>query len=331
MNPPKCSDEDYINFVIATPKQLTATEAARVQPESQNAPAHDAFTRLLQRLEPDAETLWLEAATQINKEAGILVLDDSTLDKPFSKHNALVSRHWSGKHQQVVLGINLMTLLWTDSERAIPTDYRIFDKDTDGKTKNDHFQEMLLEAHKRGFEPQLVCFDSWYSALENLKLCRALGWYFLTRLKSNRKVNPDKEGLKPISEIFISATGRVVWLQGFGFIKVFRTVDENGNAKHWATNKVEMTEDERKDIAKQANRIEQYHRGIKQFCLIERSQARRRQPWLNHILLCLRAFLRLECHCYRTKTSWHEAKVGVIRDAIRDYLKNPKYSLIPTA
>ncbi len=33
MNPPKCNDEDYINFIIATPKQLTATKAARVQPE----------------------------------------------------------------------------------------------------------------------------------------------------------------------------------------------------------------------------------------------------------------------------------------------------------
>ncbi len=50
MNLPKCTDEDYINFVFASPKQLTATEAARVQPESQNAPAHDAFTRLLSRL-----------------------------------------------------------------------------------------------------------------------------------------------------------------------------------------------------------------------------------------------------------------------------------------
>ena len=331
MNPAKCSEEDYINFVIASPKQLTATEAARVQPESRNAPAHDAFTRLLSRLEPDAETLWQEAQTQINKEAGILILDDSTLDKPFSKHNALASRHWSGKHKAVVYGINLITLLWTDSTRTIPTDYRIFDKDTDRKTKNDHFSEMLLEAHARGFEPRLVCFDSWYSALENLKLCRALGWHFLTRLKSNRKVNPDKEGLKPISEVFISALGRVVWLQGFGLIKVFRTVDENGSAKHWATSVIEMTPEKRGDFAKQTARIEQYHRGIKQFCLIERSQARRRQPWLNHILLCLRAFLRLECHCYRAKISWHEAKVGIIREAIRVYLKNPAYLLIPTA
>ncbi len=75
MNPPKCSDEDYINFVIATPKQLTATEAARVQPESKNAPAHDAFTRLLERLEPNPETLWQEAGTQIDLMSGVLGLD----------------------------------------------------------------------------------------------------------------------------------------------------------------------------------------------------------------------------------------------------------------
>ena len=113
MNPPKCSDEDYINFVIATPKQLTATEAARVQPESKDAPAHDAFTRLLERLEPDAETLWREAATQIDLINGVLVLDDSTLDKPYSQRNDLVYRHWSGKHKEVVSGINLISLLWT--------------------------------------------------------------------------------------------------------------------------------------------------------------------------------------------------------------------------
>ena len=39
MNPPKVTDEDYINFIIATPRDVTATEAERVQPESKNAPA----------------------------------------------------------------------------------------------------------------------------------------------------------------------------------------------------------------------------------------------------------------------------------------------------
>jgi putative transposase len=172
------------------------------------------------------ENLW-----RVLKEVGILVLDDSTLDKLFSKHNALASRHSSGKHQQVVYGINLITLLCALGERAVSCDYRIFDNHTDGKTKNDHFAEMLPEAYNRGFEPHLIYFDSWYSALENLKLVRSLGWHFLTRLKSNRKVNPDKEGLQPISEIFISAAGRIVGLKGFGLVRVFRTVDENGNTE----------------------------------------------------------------------------------------------------
>jgi hypothetical protein len=93
MNPPKVTDEDYINFIIATPRDVTATEAERVQPESKDAPAHDAFTRLLARLEPDAKTLWEEARTQIDFKSGILVLDDSTLEKPYSERNALVYRH----------------------------------------------------------------------------------------------------------------------------------------------------------------------------------------------------------------------------------------------
>jgi hypothetical protein len=331
MNPPKCNEDDYINFVIASPKQLTATEAARVQPASRNAPAHDAFTRLLQRLGPDAETLWREAATQVELVGGVLVLDDSTLDKPYSERNALVYRHWSGKHHAVVSGINLITLLWTDGRRVIPVDYRIFDKDRDRKTKNDHFSEMLIEADNRGFSPTLVCFDSWYSSIENLKLVRALGWHFLTRLKANRKVNPDQEGRQSISEIFISQAGRVVWLSGFGLVKVFRLIDRNDNAEHWASSLVEMNVEQRTEFARCAVQIEQYHRGIKQYCLIERSQARRRRPWQNHILLCLRAFLRLESHSFRAKVSWHEAKISIIRDAVRAYLENPRYLLNPTA
>jgi len=47
-------------------------------------------------------------------------------------------------------------LLWTDGARCVPIDYRVFDKDRNGKTKNDCFAEMLLAAFERGFNPQLV-------------------------------------------------------------------------------------------------------------------------------------------------------------------------------
>jgi hypothetical protein len=170
MNPPKCSDEDYINFLIATPRSVSATDAARVRGADEKAPAHDAFTRLLHRLEPDAQTLWQEASSQVSLTQGILVIDDSTLDKPYARKIELVTRHWSGKHMAVVSGINLVTMLWTEGDRHVPVDYRIFDKKKDSLAKNDHFQAMLKEARRRGFQPACVVFDSWYSGLENLKV-----------------------------------------------------------------------------------------------------------------------------------------------------------------
>src|SRR5262249_12458664 len=117
MNPPRVQAEDYIDFLIATPKAASATEAARVQQQRPRCPAHDAFTRLLHRLEPDPQTLWDEAQSQVRLDDGILVLDDSVLDKPYTYQIELVGRHWSGKHHQVVQGIDLVTLLWTDGDR----------------------------------------------------------------------------------------------------------------------------------------------------------------------------------------------------------------------
>ena len=58
INPPKCSDIDFINFLIAASNVFSCTEAARWNPFVANAPSHDAFTRCLQRQSPDTEALW---------------------------------------------------------------------------------------------------------------------------------------------------------------------------------------------------------------------------------------------------------------------------------
>ena len=60
MNPAKCDAVDYIQFLVAAQKRFACSEAARWQPESPQAPAHDAFTRLLRRQPPDTEALWQE-------------------------------------------------------------------------------------------------------------------------------------------------------------------------------------------------------------------------------------------------------------------------------
>src|SRR5947209_6716492 len=175
MNARRCTLENFIDFMVGSPGPVSCTEAARVQPKSPFAPAHDSFTRLLRDQEPDPEDLWREAEPLVRGRRGRLVIDDSTLDKPYAKKIDLVTRHWSGKHHKTVRGINVITLLWTDGDLKIPVDYRVFDT-ADGKTKHDHFWEMMLMAKGRDFAPEYVLFDNWYASLENLKQVRDFGW-----------------------------------------------------------------------------------------------------------------------------------------------------------
>lgn len=315
---------------MAAANVFTCTEAARCHPEGSDSPSHDAFTRLLQRWPPDTEALWIESSHLVRPGEGILIVDDTTLDKPYAKKMDLVYRQYSGKHHSVVNGINITTLVWTDGNSVIPVDFRIYDNYNDGKTKNDHLQDMLEKAKERGFRPDFVLFDSWYSSLDNLKKIRGHGWHWLTRLKKNRLVNPDKTNNVQISTIDIPSDGRNVHLKGYGFVKVFRIVSKDGDEEHWATDLIDMEEPDRKELARKSWKIEEYHRGLKQFCDVERCQARNGQSQRTHILFSIRAFLRFEVDRIRTSRSWFESKQSVIRNAIREYIKYPNYIVSAT-
>ena len=327
MNPPRCGAEDYIQFLLATPKVCSATEAARVQPPRPDAPAHDAFTRLLRRLEPDPAALWEEVRPLVRRTGGVLVVDDTTLDKPHAHHMQLVSYQWSGRHGAVARGIGLVTLVWTDGDRVYPTDYRVYCKASDGKTKNDHLRDLLAEAHRRGFAPRCVLFDRWYSGTENLKAVRAPGWHFLAPVPGNRRLRLGGGPAERVDRLPIAAAGTVAWLPGFGEVKVFRVVARDGGTEHWITDDPGMGELERQALDELSWGIEEYHRGPKQHCGVERCQARYGPAQRNHIGLSIRAFVRLEWHRWSTGTSWFEAKIRVIRDAVRSYLEAPWYRL----
>lgn len=325
----KVSADDYLNFLIATPKACTATEAAQVSDPCRPV-AHDAYTRLLTRLEPQPAALWQEAKTQVRFDDGVLVLDDSTLDKPYAKKIDLVGRHWSGKHHAVVQGISLVSLLWTDGDQHIPCDYRIYHKPSDGLTKNDHAQALLQAAHDRGFRPKCVLFDGWYSSLENLKKIRGLGWTWLTRLKANRLVRVDRQEERSLARTEIAADGTEVWLVGYGLIRVFKVVAPDGDVAYWATNDLTMTDLTRRQYAEYSWAIENYHKGLKQCTEVERCQVRSARGQRTHIGLAVRAFLRLAVFSYRTGISWLEAKASIIRSAVRAYLAHP-WIVLPTA
>lgn len=332
MNPAKCDALDYIQFLIAAQQVYSTTEAARCDPRPEGArPAHDAYTRLLQRQPPDTEALWAEVSPCVARQRGMLIIDDSTLDKPHARAMELVTRHWSGKHGGVVWGINLISLVWTDGDARFPVDCRLYDKAHDGLTKNDHFQQLLATAHTRGFAPDLVAFDGWYAGLPNLKQVRACGWPWLTRLKANRLVDPDGGGNRPVSQLVLPPTGARVHLKGYGWIRLFKIATPDGDIEHWATSRLECSLEQLATDVAQVWHIEEYHRGLKQFCGVERAQHRSAVAQRNHIGFALRAFVRLECHRLQTGVSWFDAKQQIVREAIRTYLAHPRYTLPSTA
>ena len=79
-----------------------------------------------------------------------------------------------------------------------------------------------------------------------------------------------QQGLRPISAVEMGEQGRVVWLEGYGLIRVFKIVATDGDMEYWATNKTDRDGLERVKWANFAWTIETYHRGVKQYVTAQR-------------------------------------------------------------
>jgi len=112
---------------------------------------------------------------------------------------------------------------------------------------------------------------------------------------------------------------------------VFGTVASNGDAEHWATDDLKLEDGERRELVRQVFAIENYHRHLKQCCGVERAVVRSAKAQKCHILLSLRALVRLEAHRLLTGISGYAAKTNLIREAIRLYLRQPSITLEATA
>ncbi len=87
----------------------------------------------------------------------------------------------------LVKGIAIVHLVHTDGNEYDPINYRIYSKQDDGKTKNDHFQERLINAMTdKPLKEKTILFDNGCAAWQNLKLVQSLNLMFYTTLKNNR-------------------------------------------------------------------------------------------------------------------------------------------------
>lgn len=307
-----CTADLYKAFLQASSIRYSGLALSEVSPTELS---HDSISRWLQATNHRPNNVWHESRKFINKkELCLLICDDTVINKQYSKKIDLVNYQYSGTEHKIIPGIGLINLVWhsLESNQTIPIDYRIYNKNTDGKTKNNHFCEMLSLAKSRGIKPDAVVVDTWYSSLKNLKAIRDHGWIWVASLRKNRRVNRNSN----IESLLIPDEGLKVHLRGYGWVTVFKFVAKNGRIDYMATNMESPNRNDVKKIMKDRWAIEVYHRELKQTCGMERCQARTGRAQRNHICLSILAWLDKYRRKLTDKLTMYEQKWRAIKSAI---------------
>lgn len=322
-----CTLDTYVGYLLGEPVRTTCTGLSEILPNV----SHDSVNRFLLSKNYSSIDLFQLVKVRICLQGGVLSVDDSIIDKPYSdlKKNELLGYHWSGKHHKTVKGICLITLYYTDPYGVcVPVSYRVYDPNED-KTKNDYFREMWEEVWGLGLRPAYGTGDSWYSSIENLKFIRKHGIGLCFGVEKNRLVSIVKGSFIHIEDIENwDENGLVVYLKDFGMVRVFRQMFKNMPRYYvMAMPKIEMLDDiglnDFKMVHDRHWNIERFHRAAKQLCNLEKFQVRASQAIMNHIFCALMTFVTLEfLRVSQTIENWYQLQRNSLNSMLRNFLKD---------
>lgn len=328
----------YVEYLLATPGNYTCSHLA----EHLDSVSHDAVSDYLRRERHTARGLW-ELARQVIRDSreAYLIVDDSVQNKQYSEKIELVRRQYSGAEHGLVRGIGVVNLVHTTGRQGdfYPVDFRVYAPEADGKTKNEHFREMLLRAFAdKGLQAHTILFDTWYASVENLKLIHRAGRIFFTTLKSNRLVSLSKEEGYVHLENIAWTTERLrqgvrVKLKEVPFhVQLFKVVAPDGDIDWIITNKLEI-EGEDPDLTLTARlvqdenevrwQIEELHRGLKQRCGAQKCQCRKARSQRNHLACSYHAWLSLKVKAKELGRTLYQVRTDLFREYLRAELRNP--------
>ncbi|WP_442923313.1 IS701 family transposase [Microcoleus sp. A2-D3] len=321
----QCNREKYILFLLLEPKFGGCNRLAEILGDV----SHDSINRFLLRERYEPKDLFETARKIINLEGGILSIDDTVIGKPYSdpKKSKLMGRFWSGKYHKTMIGLNLITLYYSDiNGNSVPINYRIYDRE-EGKTKNQYFREMMTEIMNWGVKPKIVTGDSWYSGVENLKFLRNQKLDFLFAVKKNRTISSEPQKYCAVGIVDIPDEGIITHLKEFGFIKLFRKVFKKDDSRHYILylpNSEKLGQTTRSQFVTIHDihwGIENFHRAIKQVCGICRFMVRDTNAIKTHIFCSLQAFVKLEwMRSEKIIGNWYQVQRNMFTLVIREHI-----------
>lgn len=343
----------YVEYLLATPGNYTCSNLA----EHLDDTSHDAVSDYLQRERHTARNLW-ELAQPLIRDGpdAYLILDDSVQNKAYSRKIELVKRQYSGAEHGLVRGIGVVNLVHASAQPPAgeaasggfyPIDFRIYEPAHDGKTKNEHFREMLRHAFgDKQIQARTILFDTWYASVDNLKMVHRAGRVFITTLKANRLVSLSREaGYVHLDQVEWTAERRAlgvrVKLKEMPFhVQLFKAVAPDGDVDWLITNRLEvageaaegahdesgstLTTDGVRDENAVRWQIEELHRGLKQLCGTEKCQCRKQRSQRNHLALCYHAYLSLKVKAESLGQTMYQLRSGLFREYLCAELRHPR-------
>lgn len=315
----------YTDYLISSFGQTTATGLSALLG---GALSHDQISRFLKAEVATSADLWQlvkPLARQLQRQDGILIIDDSVEEKLYSDESELICWHWDHVVGRSVKGLNLLTCLYYSQQVALPVAFElvkkpdfVIDKKTGKikraarKTKNELYREMLSVCVTNQLPFQYVLNDLWFASAENMVYIKqTLSKDFVMPLKENRKLSLEPPGTPkrhfvPVSSLTLEAdTVMTVWLEDVDFplllIKqVFTNKDGSIGIVYLVTSDTTLAAEPIITLYQKRWKVEEYHKSLKSNLGFAKSPTKTVRTQSNHIFACLAAFVKMErlrmCH-----------------------------------
>ncbi len=260
--------------------------------------SHDRLTRLLQGDWSGPRLLELALRTLFVWERGSLIIDDTVIPKPFAAAIEGLAWMFSSQEHKPVYGLSLGLLVWTNGTLRIPLGMRLWRKG--GPSKYELALAWLRDArHRLGCRPEDGLFDAWYPAKRLRKRIRDYGWYFICRLKKNRRFH----GHAVRHHRRHPYGAECGWLSGGLKVLVVRY-----GKKYDATHRLTLSAAEVRRLYRFRAQVEEVIRVCKNQLGLTGCQARSERAQQHHIACCLVAFCVLERQRHDRQLSLYKLK-----------------------
>lgn len=332
----------YTDYLICSFGQASATGLARLL---SNEISHDAVTRFLSAEPKTSAALWhvvKPLVRQVERDDGVIIIDDSIQEKPSTDENELVSWHYDHSKDQTVKGINFLTALYQASEISLPVAFDLVTKTAEyfdpktkkikrksALTKNERYRMLLRVAVHNQVRFKYVLNDVWFASSDNMKFIKhQLKKEFVMPLKENRKVARSGEAKKlgqyvAVNRLeFQAATTQQIWLEEVDFPllltrEVFTNEDSSVGVRYLVSSDLTLSFDQTTKLYQKRWSIEVYHKSLKQNASLEKSPTRTTTTQRNHLFASLCAYVKLEALKIKTGVGHFTIKSKIYLSALK--------------